>query len=307
MTDMLAVELNGVQKNGQRKQLGPIHLHFPLGYIVALVGPNGSGKSSILNMMLQLLQPDAGEIRWFNSTYDGRPIPTEVRQRIAYVPEHPLIEENYMRVEEAIKFRSYWYPTWDKHYLEQLLTKFEIPRQIKLSKMSKGERRKFEIATALAARPQLLILDEPSSGLDPFAWKQMIEELRVYMQQDEVTIIISSHIVEEVKRLADYVVLIHQGQAHGMVEKDMLLGSWQEVWIRGDRQLVESISSLVSPLEEGPSVWRAMVSSLAMEEEVSFFSGAHIIKKRSLELDEILELWMRGNMPEEMKWNRGGE
>ncbi|MNX62314.1 ABC transporter ATP-binding protein YtrB [compost metagenome] len=304
MTEALAVQMNGIRKSGRRKPIGPLNLEIPSGYVVALVGPNGSGKSTIMNLILQTLQPDEGELSWFGKRTAGV-LPTELRQLIGYVPEVPLLEENYKTVEEAAAFRARWYPRWDQQRMEELLRRFEVPEKVKLSKMSKGERRKFEIAAALACRPKLLLLDEPSSGLDPFAWKHMIEVLRSCLEEEEITIVLSTHIVDEVKRLADYIALVHQGEVKGMVEKDALIENWKELWVRTDRAQLEGLPDILEIHEDGPSNWRLLVQNLAQLEDTLMDRGVSILKSRGLELEDILTLWIKGKLPEEIKWKRG--
>ncbi|WP_223067077.1 ABC transporter ATP-binding protein [Paenibacillus caui] len=302
MTGELAVQLRGVTKEGRRKPIGPIDLDIPAGYVVALVGPNGAGKSTLMHLMLKTLQQDEGQVEWFGKQYE-RGLPVEVQRKIAYVPEVPIYEENYLTAEKAGEFRSKWYPAWDAGRFEELLNRFGVPRGIRLAKMSKGERRKFEISAALACRPKLLLLDEPSSGLDPFAWKEMIESLRTLLEEEGITIILSTHIVEEVKRLADYIVLVYQGQVHGMVEKDMLLGCFQEWWIRGGAEEAARLKGLSS--ESGPGMMRIMVGCPEETESIAAREGIEVLRKRSLELEEALDLWMKGHLPEQLKWKRG--
>ncbi|MNI02177.1 Energy-coupling factor transporter ATP-binding protein EcfA2 [compost metagenome] len=189
--------------------------------------------------------------------------------------------------------------------MEELLRRFEVPEKVKLSKMSKGERRKFEIAAALACRPKLLLLDEPSSGLDPFAWKHMIEVLRSCLEEEEITIVLSTHIVDEVKRLADYIALVHQGEVKGMVEKDALIENWKELWVRTDRAQLEGLPDILEIHEDGPSNWRLLVQNLAQLEDTLMDRGVSILKSRGLELEDILTLWIKGKLPEEIKWKRG--
>lgn len=296
MDQGMAIELTGVKIARRRKTIGPIDLRIPQGFIVALVGPNGSGKSTIMNTILQNTKPDEGSIRLLGEAAEGVN-PLEIRQQIAYVPEHPVTEENYMTAEQAATFRSHWYPSWDSTKFDQLMSRFEVPRNERLNRLSKGERRKFEIAAALAARPKILLLDEPSSGLDPFAWKDMIEQLRKYMDDADVTILLSSHIVEEVKRLADYIVLINSGQVLGMAEKDSLFTNWKEIWVQGDMVGFEHLESDVLRREYGPSMTKLIIRE---SENLELWQHDHriqLLKSRSLELDEILEIWIQGNTP----------
>ncbi|WP_151735738.1 ABC transporter ATP-binding protein ['Paenibacillus yunnanensis' Narsing Rao et al. 2020] len=297
-----AIELRNVSKKRPNKVIGPLNLQIPQGYVTALVGQNGSGKSTLMNMLIQLTYPEEGEIRWFEEAHpDG--LPLTLRQNIAYVPETSMAEENFWTPPEAAAFRRHWYPGWDQPFFEELMNRFEIPRKARLSKMSKGERRKFEIASALAARPQLLLLDEPSSGLDPFAWRTMLDTLRQYMDDTGATVLISTHIVEEVRRLADYIVLMHRGRLLGMTEKDSLFGAWNEVWVNAgsEEELLELTAELPGTLQaklEAPGVGSFLARHFHRNEKRLQDMGVKVIKSRSLELEEILSLWMEGYHPD---------
>ncbi|WP_379127871.1 ATP-binding cassette domain-containing protein [Paenibacillus sp. sgz500958] len=305
----IAIELRNVRKQRRTKTIGPLNLNLPEGHIIALVGQNGSGKSTLMQLLVQLIHPGEGEIEWFGNKY-REAIPLQLRQSMVYVPEVSLSEESGWTVEEAAGFRRYWYPRWDHDFFLKLLDQFEVPRDSKLGKMSKGERRKFEIAAALAPKPKLLLLDEPSSGLDPFAWKLMIEVLHKYMNEHEATILISTHIVEEVRKLADYIVLMHRGMVLGMAEKDSLYGQWSEVWVGADSE--EEIKELAAEFPDALhwSMDTAGVASFIAEdfhriEKRLHDLGVKLIKSRSLELDEILSLWTEGYVPELVDLKRG--
>lgn len=290
------IELRNVIKRRRTKHVGPLSLSIPEGYIIALVGPNGSGKSTMLNMLIQTVLPDEGEISWFGQQFRP-PLPLDIRKQIGFVPEQLSSEERYMTADEAASFRALWYDSWDGYYFDELMSKFGVPREVKLRKMSKGERRKFEIAAALAPRPKLLLLDEPSSGLDPFAWKLMMDQLRGCMKDGNTTIILSTHIVDEVRRLADYIVLMHHGKMLGMVEKDSLLDNWKECWITGDASVVEELPGVVSMRQEGANSISFVTTECLEAERILHSAGMGFLRTRSLELDEVLSLWINGNTP----------
>ncbi|WP_150272109.1 ABC transporter ATP-binding protein [Paenibacillus tepidiphilus] len=297
-----AIELRNVSKKRPNKVIGPLNLVIPQGYVTALVGQNGSGKSTLMSMLIQLTYPEEGEIRWFEEPHPEG-LPLTLRQNIAYVPETSLAEENYWTAPEAAAFRRYWYPGWDQPFFEELMKRFEIPQKARLSKMSKGERRKFEIAAALAARPQLLLLDEPSSGLDPFAWRTMLDTLQQFVDDTGATVLISTHIVEEVRRLADYIVLMHRGQLLGITEKDSLFGAWNEVWVQAESEeelleLVAELPGTLRPRLETPGVGSFLARHFHQNEKRIRDMGVKVIKSRSLELEEILSLWMEGYRPD---------
>lgn len=294
------IEFRNVLKRRRTKTIGPIQLSIPQGYIVALVGPNGSGKSTLLNMMVQTVFPDEGEVTWFGESY-SKELPIEVRKQMAFVPEQLSVEEQHMTADQAATFRASWYDSWDGYFFDELMSRFDVPRGVKLRKMSKGERRKFEIAAALAPRPKLLLLDEPSSGLDPFAWKQMIDQLHKLMKSIDTTIILSTHVVDEIRRLADYVILIHHGKLLSMVEKDSLLDNWKECWIQGDASIVRELPGIISSRQENATTISFVTTECLEVENILRSAGMTFIQTRSLELDEVLRLWIDGHQPADMQ------
>lgn len=304
MTEHSVISMQGVYKSRKGRTIGPIHLELLEGYIYALVGPNGSGKTTLLSMLQKVVIPEAGHILWFGEQYDKEELPLELRQRIGSVTEYSSPEEDRLTVEEAAEFRAFWYPRFDAALFEELLTKFEVPRGSRLKKMSKGERRKFELAAALAVRPKLLILDEPSSGLDPFSWKQMLTELQLYMQQGDTTIIIATHIVDEIRKLADYIILMHKGQTLGMVEKDLLLDSWREIWYEGEVKPAH-LPGVLEWSEETDRIRRIVTTRAADVLEVLDESGLLPLKARVLELEEILMYWIQGHGPAGWEMKKG--
>src|SRR5690606_32260593 len=121
---------------------------------------------------------------------------------------------------EKSAFAAACYPGWDAKYYRRLLDRFGVDEKARLGKLSKGMRRKAELAVALAHRPELLLLDEPTSGLDPMSWKIWLEELQSYLADGDKTAMIATHITEEVRRLADYVLFLHRGRMLAYYEKD---------------------------------------------------------------------------------------
>lgn len=295
-----ALEWRNVVKKRDRMELGPVDLKLYENYVTALIGRNGSGKSTLMKLAVQLIRPDKGEVVWFGETYPNG-LPVDVRAKIAYVSEHYVAEENGLKMDDAAKFRASCYPRWDWQRYEELLHRFEVPGDKKLNKLSKGQRRKFEIAAALATRPKLLLLDEPSSGLDPFAWKTMMNEIRRCVDEDGATVLLSTHVVEEVRRMADYLILFERGHSLGMTEKDALLERGRELWIAQGVELLEDL------LGELPGVVESAVETSGMLRLVTLdYSGTSAlleeagikpIRVRALELDEVMEHWMNGSMP----------
>ncbi len=295
MQEQSVISLHEVYKTRGQHTIGPINLELPQGYITVLVGENGAGKSTLLNLMMQTIYPDQGWMTWFGQPAKGE-LPLSIRQRIAYVSEHSSIEENRMTALDAAHFRSQWYPKWNQKRFEQMLTEFQVPSTTKLNKVSKGQRQKFELAAAIATSPDLLLMDEPSSGLDPFAWKDMIRTLHQLMDTDDLSILITTHRMEEVERLADYVMLMNDGMIYGIQEKDTLYQTWKEIWINagvGDADVIHSLHEC-----DGIVAWEAqsdlsvrVITTNAIELEEAAAENNIPIQTRGLEWEDLLYYW----------------
>ncbi|MDY8023828.1 ABC transporter ATP-binding protein [Paenibacillus polymyxa] len=291
------IEMSEVYKTRGNREIGPINLTIEPGYVVALAGHNGSGKSTLIHLLTQLIHPDSGEIRWFGQAYpDG--MPADTRQWVGYVSEQPTREEDRLTAEAAAAFRALWYPGWDETRFQRLMERFQVPQHTKLSRMSKGERRKFELAAALAPHPRLLLLDEPSSGLDPFAWKIMLEELRDCMENGKTTVIIATHIIDEIKRLADYIVLMHDGRLLGKLEKDHLLENSKEMWFEGTPEEASELPGVVETESEG-GLQRIVTLAAGETSAILEQAGIRPIRVRRLELDDILIHWSAGQLSDD--------
>lgn len=290
-----ALEWKQVVKKRDRMVLGPVDLKLYDNYVTALIGRNGSGKSTLMKLAAQLIMPDEGEVIWYGQSYP-QGLPTDVRASIAYVPENFASEEDSLKMDDVAAFRAAWYPKWDWQRFEELLNRFDVPGGKKMNKLSKGQRRKFEIAAALAVRPRLLLLDEPSSGLDPFAWKTMMNEIRRCVDEDGASVLLSTHIVEEVRRMADYLVLIDKGRSLGLLEKDALMDRGREIWIGRDDELLAEMPGVVESAIEAEGMVRFVTLDYAGSSALLDEAGVKPIRVRALELDEVMEHWMNGGL-----------
>jgi ABC-2 type transport system ATP-binding protein len=288
----IVVRLSGVEQSRAHFHLGPVHLEIPKGYVTAIVGPNGSGKSSMFRLLLDLAKPDNGTVELFGEAV-GYGDDVTVKRRIGYLPEEAGTYENGLRASDKAAFVRKWYPDWDVNRYGELLKLFEVDPSLKLGKMSKGMRRKFDLTIALAHNPELLLLDEPSSGLDPLAWRKMIDVLHRYMEHGDRTILMSSHIVEEVKRLADYVVFMVQGRVLGMYEKDELLTSWHTLFL--SMKDVDDIDWHAVPgfqrlEQQGGQLLKVVTDRASAAERWCAEAGIDIAGNQPMELDDILEV-----------------
>ncbi|GKU76122.1 ABC transporter ATP-binding protein [Paenibacillus sp. L3-i20] len=287
----VAIQFKDIGLKKSNFKLGPITLDIPSGFITAIVGPNGSGKSTLFRMALDLTKPDQGSVTLLGHKV-GHGDDEEMKGKIGFLAEEPYPHEDSMKAYDKANFNSFWYNNWDVNRYQELLHILQINDNSTLGKMSKGMRRKFELTLSLSHGPDLLLLDEPSSGLDPLAWKSMIEILHRYMEKGNRTILMTTHIIDEVKRLADYIVFMAQGRVLGVYEKDELFSSWFTIYIHGEGLTAAAAAKMPGQciVKHAGETTYAVITNKALEaEQWCQFEGHHIVSRQALELDEIME------------------
>ena len=276
------VSLDGVAKTFPRFRLEPMSLKLEPGYVIAVVGPNGSGKSTLFKMLMNLIHPDEGDVRLFGGRYPEDEV--EIKRKIGYVPE-VAVGHDEMNAKELGAFVSHWYPDWNGPRYESLLYKFEIDAGQRFGKLSKGQQRRLSFALARACEPELLLLDEPTDGVDPFARRTMLEEISRFLEDGDRTVLFATHVMEEIRRLADYIIFLHRGRFLGFYEKDALMEQWRILWLDGMPQPSE-VPGLVDITEGRPPqlITRSPEETRAGLKD----QGVEIVRSGTLELEEIL-------------------
>ncbi len=205
-----AVEIRDLHyRAGKTFEIRDLALNVPTGSMYGFLGPNGSGKTTTIRLMLGLLRPIKGAI-----TVLGGQLPREsprILARTGYVPEQPHLYTS-LTIAEALDFHAAFYPTWDWKWAGELLGQFQLRREQGLARLSKGEMGKLEMLLALAQRPELLVLDEPTDGLDPVVRRDVLTALLDYVSQQNATVFISSHLVHELERICDWVGVMDKGR-----------------------------------------------------------------------------------------------
>ncbi|RKN61402.1 ABC transporter ATP-binding protein [Paenibacillus ginsengarvi] len=278
------ISLSGVQKSFETFRFGPFDLQIEPGVVAAFVGPNGSGKTTLFHMLMNVIEPDRGEIRIFGSEYGQNEV--GIKRRIGYVADSTYIEEADSRIQEVASFHRHWFPSWSEAKWTELCDKFELNPKAKVKQLSKGMKRRLAFCLTLAQMPDLLILDEPSSGLDPYIWRFMMNEIQDFMKNGDKTVLIATHTIEEVRRLADYVAFMYNGKLLNYKEKDTLMDEWKALWIETPHAAELRLPGVVES-EQG-ALTRLITRDVVATEQALRASGITALKRQGVELDEIL-------------------
>jgi ABC-2 type transport system ATP-binding protein len=195
-------------KPGRGFELGDLSISVPEGSVYGFLGPNGSGKTTTIKLLLGLLRPQRGSI-----TVLGWEIPRQASETLAqtgYVPEAPHLYRS-LRVAQAIDYHSGFYEHWDAALAERLRERFYLPPRQRVSSLSKGETGKLMMLLALAQRPRLLVLDEPTDGLDPVVRRDILDALNDVVKRGDATVFMSSHLVHEIELICDWIAVMDRG------------------------------------------------------------------------------------------------
>ena len=205
-----AIETHLLGKRYWRQEaLRDVTFTLPQGSICALLGSNGAGKTTLLRLLAGLISPSRGQSTILGS--DTRKLKPADWQRIAYVSESQELPL-WMTVKDLISYCQPLYQNWDQAFCDQLLQEFDLPINKRLRSFSRGMRMKAALLVSLAPRPSVILLDEPFSGLDPLVREELIGGLLEWSSQAQWSVLLASHDLEEVERLADRLALIDQGQ-----------------------------------------------------------------------------------------------
>jgi ABC-2 type transport system ATP-binding protein len=225
-----AIEFQDVQKSfGLAFSLGPLSLQVPCGSIYALIGPNGAGKSTALNMLMGMGEPALGSIRVLGRELRGEEV--EIKRRTAYVSPD-MDYRAWGTVGRAIDFVRGFYPDWNAAHCEELQFAFGVHRDTRVDALSFGARMKLALVLALSREAELLVLDEPTLGLDAIARRQLFTELLKFMARDGRTILISSHQLTDLERFADHAAIMNQGRLLTAGRMDKLVERYRQFDVR---------------------------------------------------------------------------
>jgi ABC-2 type transport system ATP-binding protein len=281
------VDVNDLSRSfGGKTALEGVAFRATAGQVHGLVGSNGAGKTTLLKHLLGLLRATTGSVRVFG--LDPVRDPVGVLRRVGYLSEEREMPE-WMSVDELMRYTQAFHPSWDASYARQLLETFALDPAKKVKELSKGMRAQAGLVAAVAHRPELLILDEPSSGLDAVVRRDILDAIVRTVVDDGRTVIFSSHLLDEVERMSDHVTLIHQGRV-------ALSGVLDEVRRSYQRSRVAFVEHFDRPpvldtalaMEGGGRTWSVVHSgSLEQFRRSVIARGGEVVESRHATLEEI--------------------
>lgn len=217
------LKLQHVTKQYQDFVLSDINLEIPKGTIMGFIGENGAGKSTTIKAILNLISIDSGNIRIFDK--DNIKYEKECKEDIGVVLSESMFPEN-MNMVKIDKVMNQIFKKWDSPLFFSYGNKFQLPNRKKIKEFSKGMKMKLAIACALSHHPKLLLLDEATSGLDPVIREEILDVFLDFIQDEEHSVFISSHITSDIEKIADYITFIHEGKILLSKAKDEMLDEY---------------------------------------------------------------------------------
>lgn len=283
--DHLAIALRGVSKKYRFFSLSDVDIQLPLGQVMGLIGPNGAGKSTTIRILMGLVHQDQGEVRVL-----GRRMPEEqiaAKWDIGFSSEGLRLYEA-MTLEWHMGFVRSIYSTWDTDYATLLLKRFGLRAEQKIKGLSHGQRVKAALLLVLARRPRLLLLDEPTTGLDPVARHEILRELTAAMADEERSILFSSHNTQDVEQISDQITFIDRGRVIDSCDKETYLDRWRRLRLEVPAGIdLPALRGVIAVKQQGRI---AVATANAFEPDLPNAyenTGARVQRVESMTLEEI--------------------
>ncbi|AYD39978.1 ABC transporter ATP-binding protein [Clostridium fermenticellae] len=217
------MEIKNLRKQYGSFTLKDISFTLPGGYIMGFIGPNGSGKSTTIKLIMNLVKKTGGEIKLFGMDMEKHEI--EIKDRIGFV-----YDENYyyeeLTIDQMRKVIRPFYSKWDDRIFDDYINRFSLNPKIKIKKLSKGMKTKFALAMALSHNAELIIMDEPTAGLDPIFRREILDILHELIQDGDKSVFFSTHITTDLEKIADYITFINDGNIVFSKEKDVIMDEY---------------------------------------------------------------------------------
>lgn len=278
------IQMSGISKHYPHFALKDINLQLPAGEIMGLVGVNGAGKSTAIRILMGLIEADSGTVDVL-----GYRLPREqvqAKREIGFASEDMRLYKTKSLAWHMEYIRSL-FPRWDDSYAQHLASKFNLNLDQTLAGFSHGQRVKASLLLLLARRPQLLVLDEPTTGLDPVARCEVLEELAEILRDENRSVLFSSHNTHDVEQLSDSITFLHDGQVLASQDIESFLESWRCIRCTGKVD-TKSIKTPVADIRQSGSLWNLKVDNFQESVLQSLKAdGLEIVEVVRMSLEEI--------------------
>lgn len=237
---MPVIEARHVVKSfGSHSVLQNTTLSIEKGQVVGLLGTNGSGKSTLIKCLLGLLKVDQGHATLFGE--DSWDLSASAKARLGYVPQEAKFY-NWMKVRQVVEYWGTFYPNWDSSWVNELMDRWEVPREQAVAPLSPGQLQRLALVVALGHHPELLILDEPVASLDPVGRRETLRQLIDLTKDGEHTVLFSTHILSDLERVASHIAILVEGKIACFEELDGLKERVKRLRLRSNLPLPKSFA-----------------------------------------------------------------
>ncbi|WP_346937841.1 ABC transporter ATP-binding protein [uncultured Clostridium sp.] len=258
------LEVRNLTKEYEGFKLDNISFSLDKGYIMGFIGENGAGKTTTIKLIMNLLKRDEGEIKIFGK--DNIDHEREIKERIGFVYDECFYYEN-LSIKDNEKIISGFYKKWDSKVFDSYLKKFNLNKKQKVKELSKGMKMKFAIASALSHDAEFLILDEPASGLDPVMRRNILDVLQEVIQDENVGILVSSHIISDLEKISDYITYIQRGKIIFSKATSDLMEEYKV--IKGDKSLLSKLDKkVIYGLRETPYGFEGIIKDIHIDKSI---------------------------------------
>lgn len=281
----LALEMKGVTKSYPHFSLENINLQLPTGTIMGFIGPNGAGKSSTIRILMGLVKADTGHVKVL-----GKDIPHKAslaKWDIGFASEDMRLFKQ-ATIGWHLKYMQSIFPCWDEAYAKQLLQKFDLNAEQKIKGLSHGQRVKAGLLVMLARKPALLLLDEPTTGLDPVARHEVLNELMDVLLDENRSILFSSHNTQDVEQLSDQITFLDRGRIVSSEDKESFMEKWRRIRLQLNQDTL--LPALTGVVEQRRTGSFAVVTTKSFNDEMAATyhkCGANIEAIETMTLEEI--------------------
>lgn len=286
------VEASNLKKRYKGFFLDIISFSVPKGSIMGLIGPNGAGKTTTIKILMNMVRANSGAVKIFG--LDHIENEKAIKNRIGYVGE-----DQYFYGDKTVawtgNFVSSFFDQWDKNKFQKFITDFAISRTKKINELSKGMKVKFSLALALSHNPDLILLDEPTAGLDPIIRREVLEILRGLTVDEDKSVIISSHITDDISRIADYATFLIEGKIKISGAKDEILSHWKRIHYKDgalDKNIFDTLKSRKKHMFGQSGVTD---SYLELKDSLAKGLADETVKLENVSLDDILIAYSKGD------------